>query len=86
MTTNNQLHIQIALARAAQSQLRAHHQEIRIQSKTYLDRLGKVTWGYRGEPLSEAELLQSEVACMYSHIENAEGHLDYALELINKEG
>jgi hypothetical protein len=82
----NTLHakFQLALVEAAQSQMRAQHYQTRINAETYKARVGHVFHGgFNGTPLSEAEVLQSEVATMARHITLAESHLDYAKELLS---
>lgn len=80
-----QLQVQIALADAAQSQMRAAFFMQRVNSGMYKDRLGKVFYGSPesgGQPLTEEELLRDEMATVHQHIRNAEDHLDHAKEVL----
>ena len=73
----NLLHFQLALVEARQSQLRAEHFAVRINTGAYKSRLGRVTNGAR-VPYTEQQILDDEVATMHRHIQLAEEHLEFA--------
>ena len=76
---------QLALAEAAQWQMRARYQEQRIVTGVWKERIGKVHQGAHDGPLvPEQEILKSEVAIMNRHIGWAEEHLDAAKGHMNE--
>lgn len=72
----------LALAEAAQSQLRAQYYQKRIETGAWRERIGKVHVGglpeHGGVPMTEDAILRDEVATMHRHIDWAEQHIDHA--------
>lgn len=81
------MRIELSMADAAQSQLRAQFYQKRIETGVWRDRIGKVCSGslaeYGGTPLPEADILRDEVDTMGRHISIAEQHLDRAKKLLS---
>jgi hypothetical protein len=75
---------QLSLVEAQQSQHRARYFEQRVAGGDYRLFIGKVSHGFDGTMLTEAELRASELATMHRHINMAEDHLEYAKELLAK--
>jgi hypothetical protein len=78
-----ELKFQLALTEAKQSQLRAEHYNVRIETGAYKDRLvhkGSVDGPY----YTEKELLLDEVATMNRHIQLAQEHIEYAKSILHE--
>ncbi len=83
MSTNSEASIQIALLSVKQSQLRAEHYKVRIETGVYKNRI--VHHGSFDGPLfSEEELLQDEIATMNRHIQMAEDKIEFVQQLLNE--
>lgn len=80
--------VNLVLAEAAQSQLRATHYKQRIDTGVYKDRLGHVWQGglpeHGGTMISTEDLLRDELATMQRHIHLAQEHIDYAQTLLTQ--
>lgn len=76
MATNDQ-RFQLALAEARQSQLRAEHFKVRIETGQFLKRVVR-HGGPEGPLLTPDELVADEVRTMHRHIQLAEDHLEFA--------
>jgi hypothetical protein len=80
----------LALAEAAQSQLRARYFEQRIATGVYKEKVGHVFHGFYTDPnktpYTEEELLREELQTMSRHIALAEEHLDQAKSLLPNGG
>lgn len=79
------LQFQLALTQAAQSQLRAEHYAVRIQTGVFKSR--QVYRGglpeHGGVPYTQDELQADEVATMQRHIHLAEAHIEHAQEILS---
>jgi len=84
--TRLEIQIQLALAEVAQSQLRARHFDLRIQTGAWRDRVGHVFIGPMSDRVlaSEEQVLASEVSTHDSHIQRAEELLGYVKQLLAK--
>lgn len=77
------LKVQLALAEAHQSQLRAAYFQQRIATGVWKEKVGQVRkGGFEGPLASEDEVLSMEVDTMLRHIHRAEEHLDHVKELL----
>jgi 3-methyladenine DNA glycosylase/8-oxoguanine DNA glycosylase len=81
------MRIELAMAEAAQSQLRAQYYQKRIETGAWRERSGKVYVGglpeHGGTPMPDERILRDEVETMYRHIDSADRHLDHAKKLLS---
>lgn len=75
---------EFTLANIAQSQLRAKMFMLRIETGAYKDRLGK-SRRLDGTPLTEDEVLKSELGIVDNHVQRAQDHLEWLEENLHKQ-